>query len=594
MAEQPSDTPFRSINPDPSSGPGLAVIRLSNETLADFRPAFKSHEGTTMIEKLENHVEPEGVTAHTSDALPMETGLGSTDHPEGQSMIERESPGLPDFDLGLENFISTACSRPPIEVYRDHPAIQPVAKAIMVAYREKGRVSSDSDPFDFFGDAMRILRNVTSDGDGSLLYEGITSEMIVTDEILEVRRAAMRRRMRDRGMQPRQRNQDFIKHHAELVEPTDDEVFLQVAASLISRQKPGGSAIATAWREIRNTYIAPESALTKEVEWFPTPWFHVPGMPQTDIEKAQEKDGVIKTRALAAFQQCMANTPGWRGVVMSISDALDIELSMQAAQFAKSQTKKTEDKPAATIEPDPKPVDLWGKFTPPDLPRGLLPPLIEEFAFAMGEQMGADPAGIAMACLCVCGAAISDSIKLRVKRHADWTESARIWVSIVGAPSTKKTPILNAAARPLCAIDSSMLSDWIHARNGIMTSPRKIKRANRRRCKNAYALKMLQSRPPNLYLRAAQKAFFACKMNCQASLARWTNTVAARGHRRTVRFGSSPTMAVNMPSIGLAGELHCWKIFPFPCLVAFNRSRSGRSLRKRRTTASCSVCCRSS
>lgn len=68
-----------------------------------------------------------------------------------------------------------------------------------------------------------------------------------------------------------------------------------------------------------------------------------------------------------------------------------------------------------------------------------------------------------MACLCVCGAAISDNIKLKVKRHAEWYEAARIWVSVVGAPSTKKTPILSAATRPLCAIDSRMLNDWQQA-----------------------------------------------------------------------------------------------------------------------------------
>ncbi len=421
-----------------------------------------------MTEELENHGYLEEVQPTQSDGSPSEINLGPTALTDGQSVIEPESlgavkPALQDFDLGLENFISVACSRPPIEVYRDHPAIHPVAKALMVAYRENGKASSDGDPLDFVGDAIRILRNITSGGEDGLLYEGITSEMMAADEILEVRRAAMRRRMRDRGMPPRQRCQDLIRHCAELIVLTDDEVFLQVAASLISRQKPTGSALATAWKEIRNTYIAPEAALTKEVEWYQMPWHLGPLSPLTDIEKAQEKDRVIKTRAVAAFEQCVANAPGWRGTVMSISDVLDAELSLQAVQFAKSEVKRADDKPAANVKPDPKPVDLWGKFTPPDLPHGLLPPLIEEFAFTMGEQMGADPAGIAMACLCVCGAAISDDIKLKVKRHAEWYESPRIWVSVVGAPSTKKTPILSAAARPLCAIDSQMLSDWLHA-----------------------------------------------------------------------------------------------------------------------------------
>jgi hypothetical protein len=398
--------------------------------------------------------------------------IDDTEPASGNPRIDKHQPknpaecGVPDFDLGLENFICGAGSRPPLEAYQGHPAVLSVAKALLVAYRQNELTRYEDDAVAFFSDAQRILYNITSDGEGGLLYEGISSEAIHGDEILEVRRAAMRRRMRDRGLAPRPRNHDLIKHYSELMASTDDEVFLRIAASLIAAHKPEGSALAAAWKDIRNTYIPPETALTKDIAWYQMPWFVEPDAPQTDKEKAQEKDRVIKTRALAAFDQCVANVLGWRGVVMSISDALDVELSLHAIQFAKSEDKKT-----ASIKPDPKPVDLWGKFEPPDLPHGLLPPLIEEFAFTMGDQMGADPAGIAMACLCVCGAAISDNIKVKVKRHADWYESGRIWVSVVGAPSTKKTPILNAAARPLCAIDSSMLSDWIHAVNRFNALP---------------------------------------------------------------------------------------------------------------------------
>ena len=52
-----------------------------------------------------------------------------------------------------------------------------------------------------------------------------------------------------------------------------------------------------------------------------------------------------------------------------------------------------------------EPVDLWANFEPPTMPRGLLPTAIENYALTMGETMGADPAGLAMAALTVCGAA---------------------------------------------------------------------------------------------------------------------------------------------------------------------------------------------
>ena len=103
------------------------------------------------------------------------------------------------------------------------------------------------------------------------------------------------------------------------------------------------------------------------------------------------------------------------------------------------------------------PVDLWGWFDPPPLPRGLLPPVIEDFAFDRGRMMGGDAAGIAVGALAVCGAAIPDRIWLRPKKHDEgWHEAARLWVALVGLPSTMKSPIMSTVALPLRAIDAEM------------------------------------------------------------------------------------------------------------------------------------------
>lgn len=116
-----------------------------------------------------------------------------------------------------------------------------------------------------------------------------------------------------------------------------------------------------------------------------------------------------------------------------------------------------ETKPARDVAP----VDLWGVFTPPTLKRGVLPKVLEDFAFTQGEQMGADPGGLAAAALCVCCAAIPDDVAVRVKRYDDWRESARIWVALVGEPSTKKSPILSAAERPLRKIDADLYRAFV-------------------------------------------------------------------------------------------------------------------------------------
>lgn len=113
-------------------------------------------------------------------------------------------------------------------------------------------------------------------------------------------------------------------------------------------------------------------------------------------------------------------------------------------------------------EPAPAgdPVDLWGSFDPPELPADLLPPIIEQFARANGDQMGADPAGLAMAALVTCAAAIPDAVQIKVKRHDDWTESARLWAALMGPPSAKKSPIISAATGPLCRLDVDMMRTW--------------------------------------------------------------------------------------------------------------------------------------
>ena len=113
-------------------------------------------------------------------------------------------------------------------------------------------------------------------------------------------------------------------------------------------------------------------------------------------------------------------------------------------------------------EPAPAgdPVDLWGSFDPPELPKGLLPAVIYDFAVNNGEQMGADPAGLAVAALVTCAAAIPDTVKIKVKKHADWTESARLWGALIGPPSAKKSPIISAATSPLCTLDVEMMRAW--------------------------------------------------------------------------------------------------------------------------------------
>jgi hypothetical protein len=126
------------------------------------------------------------------------------------------------------------------------------------------------------------------------------------------------------------------------------------------------------------------------------------------------------------------------------------------------------------ITGDPIPIDLWARYNAPSLPRGVMPKVIEDLAFRQADIMGVDPAGLAMAALTVCAAAITDDICVQVKRHdPTWRESARLWTGMIGPPSTKKTPIMKVAMRPIARIDGTLMRAYMGAKEEYDALPSK-------------------------------------------------------------------------------------------------------------------------
>lgn len=112
-----------------------------------------------------------------------------------------------------------------------------------------------------------------------------------------------------------------------------------------------------------------------------------------------------------------------------------------------------------------QPVDLFGQLQPPSVPTGILPVPIEWWATAKGKELGCDPAGLAVAALVTCAAAIPDKIKVRVKPGTSWEEPARLWGQLVGPPSAKKTPVINAATEPLARIDARLVREYLRKKD---------------------------------------------------------------------------------------------------------------------------------
>ncbi|MDP2800814.1 MAG: DUF3987 domain-containing protein [Phreatobacter sp.] len=111
--------------------------------------------------------------------------------------------------------------------------------------------------------------------------------------------------------------------------------------------------------------------------------------------------------------------------------------------------------------PQPAPLfDPWRDFIVPDVPAGILPPTIERFAIGQGRVMGACTNALAMAALAALSGAVDHRMSLRLMRHGGWRGSPRLWTLLAGPPSSKKTPIINAALAPLEHLQARRRRAW--------------------------------------------------------------------------------------------------------------------------------------
>jgi hypothetical protein len=110
--------------------------------------------------------------------------------------------------------------------------------------------------------------------------------------------------------------------------------------------------------------------------------------------------------------------------------------------------------------PTPTFLDPWNTLQPVPLHLQTLPGLLHEFVEDRARVIGADPGAIAWAAISACGASIDARVRLQMKAHDGWTVPPFIWIALVGDPSTKKTPILEAAWKPLRKAQSADIADW--------------------------------------------------------------------------------------------------------------------------------------
>jgi hypothetical protein len=107
--------------------------------------------------------------------------------------------------------------------------------------------------------------------------------------------------------------------------------------------------------------------------------------------------------------------------------------------------------------------DPWQAFPVPAFPLETLPPALRNFVDFQSRNIGADQSGIAMAALAAYSGAIDHRFGLKMMENGDWYASPRLWVLLVGPPSSKKSPALTACLKPLRAAEHALAGDHAKA-----------------------------------------------------------------------------------------------------------------------------------
>src|SRR5262245_43434356 len=107
--------------------------------------------------------------------------------------------------------------------------------------------------------------------------------------------------------------------------------------------------------------------------------------------------------------------------------------------------------------------DPWERFIVPAFPLDILSPVLREFVVSQSRVIGGCLSGMAMATLDTVRPATSHRWSVKMMEYGQWYVHPRLWVLLVGDPSTKKTPEMNAATAPLEDLQTELYRDYREA-----------------------------------------------------------------------------------------------------------------------------------
>jgi len=110
--------------------------------------------------------------------------------------------------------------------------------------------------------------------------------------------------------------------------------------------------------------------------------------------------------------------------------------------------------------PDPKPIDSELLPVEPFDAAALLPDALKAWIMDSAERMPCPPDFIAAAVMAALGSVIGARCVIKPKRFDDWVVVPNLWGGIVGLPSAKKSPAINAAFKPMDRLIAKAMEDY--------------------------------------------------------------------------------------------------------------------------------------
>lgn len=124
----------------------------------------------------------------------------------------------------------------------------------------------------------------------------------------------------------------------------------------------------------------------------------------------------------------------------------DCTMSLLSAQAASAAS--IGDSPDS-IWPDPHPIQTPLKAVPAFDAAILLPEVLREWIMDEADRMPCPPDFIAVACMVALGSVVGARCAMQPKACDNWMIVPNLWGGVVGLPSAKKSPAINAALKPL-------------------------------------------------------------------------------------------------------------------------------------------------